>query len=931
MTALPEPPPRRRRWLRRLLFAAATLLALALLAAVLALQNLEAVARFALERVFPGIRVEMGSLRAVSASRVEVRTLTLRSARTREPLLTLDGGSATFRLGDLWRARLEEVRLDQPLLVVSPDLGKALGAAAEKSGPADSSTGGFAWTIGRLILDRGQLRVTRFDEPAPTLDLEVSADLKNFGVGGEAATVEHAVRLSNLRATDRDQARIFEAAFADLRFTTGELFARNRLRSARLGPGRVTVAPRLLDLLAPHPAGPPGGNAAPVRPGWTVGSLDLEGLGVTIPDAPGPLGRVEFRVATALRDLGAGDATAPQIVRVENLRVATEAAPDPPLLTAETATARFTSAGLFARRLDELEITNPVLDLTPPPATTAGAATATTAPPAEPAAFTVGRLATRFGVLRLRGLNGGALDVSTKFSFDLTELATTGEAARRLHELTLWDVQATGARNAPLLSLDVARASFRVADLLARRHLEALSVKGGRLVVGKTLQQLLAANSSTPPAAPAAPVPPAPDSAWSVGTVEIAGIRTRLEDNRPGLTELRFTVGTTLRNVSARGLARGLLDEVQTVELANISLRSPINPDARILSLRSVFLRFTLRDLARRNLREVVILRPSIYLSQDLFVYMERATAADPQTPAAPAGSSAESAWSVDRLEVKFGRLVLGSGGRDDIGLPLEFETTARDLALDNLAKLQLTAALRVPRQSYDFPDYQLEVQDVEGDLRFAYPPEKGEKNLVQKLEIAGVRWRQYRAREAWVAVTFDARGINGQFGGAAYRGYVNGGFSFFFQDDSPWIGWVAGTGVDTEKLTGVISPQNFRLTGPADFEIQLDAFRKRIARLRGVFRLTEPGRLRIGKLDDLLANIPPTWNLLKQSSTRVALETLRDFDYTKAGGEFWFVDSQGLLNLDLSGPHGSRTFEVAVHDDTDSPNLWQQGKLGRK
>ncbi len=179
--------------------------------------------------------------------------------------------------------------------------------------------------------------------------------------------------------------------------------------------------------------------------------------------------------------------------------------------------------------------------------------------------------------------------------------------------------------------------------------------------------------------------------------------------------------------------------------------------------------------------------------------------------------------------------------------------------------------------------------------------------------------------------MTFDARGINGEFGGEAYRGYLNGGFSFFFGNDSPWIGWVAGTGEDTQTLTGVISPQNFRMTGPLNFEIQLDAFRKEIDRMRGVFHLTEPGSLKIGKLDDLLANIPSGWTAIKSSSTRIALETLRDFDYTAASGDFWFVQSQGILNLDLSGPNGSREFEVALHDDQETQNKWQQGKLGKK
>jgi hypothetical protein len=182
-----------------------------------------------------------------------------------------------------------------------------------------------------------------------------------------------------------------------------------------------------------------------------------------------------------------------------------------------------------------------------------------------------------------------------------------------------------------------------------------------------------------------------------------------------------------------------------------------------------------------------------------------------------------------------------------------------------------------------------------------------------------------------WIAVTFDAQGINGQFGGESYSGYVNGGFSFNFLEDSPWQGWISGTDVDTKALTNVVSPQNFSLTGPLDFEMQLDAFRKEIARMAGKFHVKQPGHLKIGKLDDILANIPPDWLAIKQSSTRIALETLRDFDYTTAKGDLWFVDSQGILGLNLTGPLGSRRFEVALHDGEETKNQWQQGKLGTR
>jgi hypothetical protein len=85
-------------------------------------------------------------------------------------------------------------------------------------------------------------------------------------------------------------------------------------------------------------------------------------------------------------------------------------------------------------------------------------------------------------------------------------------------------------------------------------------------------------------------------------------------------------------------------------------------------------------------------------------------------------------------------------------------------------------------------------------------------------------------------------------------------------------------------------------------------------------------GILAVNKLNDLIDAIPPKWNALKQELTRVSLETLRDFDYTEAGGDFWFVGRQGLLNVKMKGPSGSRNIEVVLHGDGTEGGVWSQG-----
>ena len=397
-----------------------------------------------------------------------------------------------------------------------------------------------------------------------------------------------------------------------------------------------------------------------------------------------------------------------------------------------------------------------------------------------------------------------------------------------------------------------------------------------------------------------------------------------MEDERPEVSDITFALNTSLQNIPLSKSASTLGSEQQLVEIANLEILSPLDPFTKVLTLDSIFLRFTLAGLLRREIDSLTILGPNIFVGPDLFWYMD-----DMQKRLGTDGAK-DPGWTIKTLGIEYGRLTLGSGGRRQYGLPLSFRTTAQNVALDNLAALNLQAVLEIPSQKYVFDSYQLEFTSEKGELRFAYPPEKNVNNLVGTIRLKGIRWRQYRASDSYISVTFDRSGINGLFGGKVYRGETWGGFSFFFSPDSPWIGWLSGRGISLREVTNVLSPQNFQLTGPMEFRLQMDAKGRNVERVLGELRATKPGKMVIEKIDDLLARIPPTWNLIKQSSTRIALQTLRDFEYTKASGDFWFVQSQGQLRLTLQGPAGSRNFEVVLHADDSPKGRWKQRSANR-
>lgn len=581
----------------------------------------------------------------------------------------------------------------------------------------------------------------------------------------------------------------------------------------------------------------------------------------------------------------------------------------------------FSFDDLRRKQIDEVRLVEPVINASPR-FPEAFAAPSATAPGKWGIPWSARRLVCDYGELNIAEFGPSDLTIRAKFCFDLKDFSPATEPARE-HELVVWDLTAATHPDPHFLSLDLVRARFDLDGLIKNQNVKALTLEGGSLVLGKSLRKIFAGPKTLDTRA----VADEPTGAsWMLGSLDIHRVAIRLEDERPEVSDITFALNTSLKNVPLSKSASSLGSESQLVEIANLEIASPLDPFTKVLTLDSLFVRFSLAGLLQREIESLTILGPTIYVGEDLFWYMDdmqKRLGTDGEKDAGPG-------WRVKDLIIDYGRLTLGSGGRKQYGLPLGFRTRAENVALDNLAALKFQAVLEIPPQRYVFDSYQLEFTSERGELRFAYPPEKNVNNLVGTIHLKAIRWRQYKASDSWVAVTFDQKGINGTFGGKVYRGEAWGGFSFFFQSDSPWIGWISGKNVGLRALSNVISPQNFQMSGPLEFRIQMDAEGQKIDRVLGEFHVTKPGKMVIGKIDDLLAMIPPAWNPIKQSSTRIALETLRDFDYTKGRGDFWFVQSQGVLRLALQGPSGSRNFDVVLHADESPQGRWKQGSANR-
>ncbi|MCE9519607.1 MAG: hypothetical protein K8R87_08660 [Verrucomicrobia bacterium] len=75
--------------------------------------------------------------------------------------------------------------------------------------------------------------------------------------------------------------------------------------------------------------------------------------------------------------------------------------------------------------------------------------------------------------------------------------------------------------------------------------------------------------------------------------------------------------------------------------------------------------------------------------------------------------------------------------------------------------------------------------------------------------------------------------------------------------------------------------------------------------------------------MNDLIKTLPESMSGLKLQLSQITLETLRDFAYDRADGQFRTYGREGGGTLKFTGPAGARNFEINAYDHrwkTDAP-----------
>lgn len=453
---------------------------------------------------------------------------------------------------------------------------------------------------------------------------------------------------------------------------------------------------------------------------------------------------------------------------------------------------------------------------------------------------------------------------------------------------------------------------------LAKRTLDALWVRGLEIHLGR-MQAALAARKPA-----SADTGPAPAFPFTLRNLIIADSRLILDNLGPGIPPLPVRLGEitplVFNDLHLGGSSTDpAAQEVQIADIEDLTLYSPYEQFSPVLTFRRIRIGFSWAGIERQQLDLLLLEEPIIYVGPDLFWFSDQLKEAAAQAQATSSGPPTLP-WTVNNFEIRAGGLILTGDGRQSLRLPLIFETRETGLVLSDFSELRLSrAGFTIPLTNLAYPEYQVRVEGLQGQLFFSLPvEERGKKdlsNLTPTLKIAKASWKGLEVSDLVVSATFDRQGIYGAIYGQCYQGQINGGFTILLDQAMSWNAWASTTGLDLAPITQLLSPEHFVMRGTVDSTFNVLAGSRTIDTFTGRIELNRPGTMEITAIDRVLADLPADWAPLKRELSRVGLQAFQFYEYSGGHATLAYKPPLSSFSLSLDGQQGRRNFKLTWED----------------
>jgi len=410
---------------------------------------------------------------------------------------------------------------------------------------------------------------------------------------------------------------------------------------------------------------------------------------------------------------------------------------------------------------------------------------------------------------------------------------------------------------------------------------------------------------------------------WVIGRLEISR-GTVLMNNLLADTSIPVSLGAR-HPIILNALRLGKPDsspemmQERTVEIVNVNIPSTEDPLVPVFSFPLTRVRFTYTEFWHHRIREIVFVKPTMHLGEDLFwltnEFKKKNKPTATQGPAAP--------WVVGHLEVRYGQLAVNAFGQPVVHFPFFFDTKVDDIRLDQLDQISAKATIPIERMDQYYPDYKVRIVNLHGNLYFSWPPtDATANNVVNTIHIDELAWNDVAVKGVDATLTFDPNGVYGKLtNGTCEKGQLNGNFEFYYNNNFAWNADFFADKINCQPIAEKLAGKYVDLTGELNGKIAVQGKATEILNCNGSLDLPNPGMLEIKSMDDLMNRLPADTIAMKRDALKIAISAFKTYPYDSGQLKVDYKPAGGVGSLTLNGPLGTRQFAIYLHPWSLSDN----------